>query len=117
MPPMATKGFFVTLRACRTPSSPITGSGLAFDPVANTGPIAMQSIGSVSASRSWARLWVEKPMRGFFSTTLSLGISEDGEGFDAKGWDTHDFFSPTLSLGISEDWSGFAAKGWGTHDL
>ena len=41
IPPIATKGLFVSRRAAATPFSPITGSGFSFVFVANTGPMAM----------------------------------------------------------------------------
>src|SRR4030088_2928634 len=41
IPPIATNGLRVRERAWRTPSSPITGSGLALLNVPNTGPTAM----------------------------------------------------------------------------
>ena len=40
MPPIATSGSRVSARAAFTPSSPTTGSGFSFEPVAKTGPIA-----------------------------------------------------------------------------
>ena len=40
MPPIATRGFFVSFRKARKRSSPTTGSGFCFDLVAKIGPIA-----------------------------------------------------------------------------
>jgi hypothetical protein len=41
MPPIATSGLPVNARAWRTPSRPMTGSGVALLAVENTGPMAM----------------------------------------------------------------------------